>query len=169
MIEAVIFDLYETLITESAIKPTRASSLAAVLGLEEDAYRVEWRKRRPGIVRGEMSFADALAQITSCLVGRVDRAAIHGICQQRIREKAAAYALIDGGVTGLVTALTDRGIGLAVISNGFEEDIVGWPQCSLARWFQCTAFSYSERVAKPDPGGGYSLGNHILHEDQSSF
>jgi len=34
MISAVLFDLYETLITESVIRPTRASSLAPTLGLE---------------------------------------------------------------------------------------------------------------------------------------
>lgn len=33
MINAVLFDLFETLITEVAVQPTRASSLAQALGL----------------------------------------------------------------------------------------------------------------------------------------
>ncbi len=150
MIAAVLFDLYETLITESAIRPARASSLAATLGLEENAYRAEWKKRRPLIVRGEMSFADALAEISQCLIGRADVAAIHRIRQERIREKAAAYSEIDRDVGALVTVLVGRGIGLAVVSNGFQEDVVGWSHCSLAPKFQCTVFSYAEHVAKPD-------------------
>ena len=60
MITAVLFDLFETLITESGIQATRASSLATTLGLEKDAYRKEWKMRRPSIVRGQMSFAEAL-------------------------------------------------------------------------------------------------------------
>jgi FMN phosphatase YigB (HAD superfamily) len=151
MIAAVLFDLYETLVTESALRPTRASSLAATLGLEENAYRGEWKRRRPLIVRGDVSFVDALAEISHSLTGRVDVAAIHRIREERIREKAAAYADIDLKVGALVSRLARQSIGLAVISNGFHEDVVGWSHCSLAPSFQCTAFSCAEHVAKPDP------------------
>ena len=151
MIKAVLFDLFETLITESRFRPTRASSLASTLGLEDHAYRAEWRKRRQRIVRGQISFAEALAEISQTLIGRADVATIHGICEQRIREKAAAYGQIDHTVVALVKELADRGISLGVVSNGFEEDVVGWSQCVLAPTFECTAFSCAEHVAKPDP------------------
>jgi HAD superfamily hydrolase (TIGR01509 family) len=152
MITAVLFDLFETLITESGIQPTRASSLAPALGLERDAYRKEWKMRRPSVLRGQMSFAEALTEISQTLLGRADQVAIQGICQQRIREKAAAYAQIHDEVAVLVTTLARRGVGLAVISNAFEEDVLGWSHCSLADEIRCTAFSYAERIAKPDPG-----------------
>jgi HAD superfamily hydrolase (TIGR01509 family) len=151
MITAVLFDLYETLITESGIKPTRASSLAITLGLEKDAYRKEWKARRPYVIRGQMSFAEALTEISQTLIGRVDQAVIQGICQQRIGEKAAAYAQIHDEIATLVTTLARGRVGLAVISNGFEEDVLGWSHCSLAHEFRCAVFSYAERVAKPDP------------------
>jgi len=151
MIGAVLFDLYETLITESGLRPTRASSLATVLGLDDEAYRVEWKKRRPSVVRGELSLVDALAGISRSLAGRADIAAIDGIRQRRIREKAAAFARVDADVAVLVAALADRGIRLGVVSNGFEEDLRGWWQCSLAPQFDCTVFSYVEGIAKPDP------------------
>ena len=151
MIDVVLFDLYETLITESGLRPTRASSLAASLGLEPCAYRTEWKQRRPRITRGEMSFAEALTDISQTLGGRVDGGTVSGICEQRLREKAAAYARIDSEIAALVKALSDRGISLAVVSNGFSEDVTGWSQCSLASHFQCAAFSCVEHVAKPDP------------------
>ena len=50
MIKAVLFDLLETLVTESHVPPARASSLAPVLGLERQAYRAEWKARRPRVV-----------------------------------------------------------------------------------------------------------------------
>jgi len=151
MTAAVLFDLYETLITESTTRPTRASALAAALGLEEKAYRTEWKQRRPRIVRGEMSFVDALTEISESLTGRVDVAAIRQLRDERIREKAAAYARIENDVGALVAELAARGIGLAVISNGFQEDVVGWTDCSLAASFKCAIFSCTEHVAKPDP------------------
>jgi phosphoserine phosphatase len=125
MITAVLFDLFETLITESGIQPTRASHLAPTLGLERDAYRKEWKMRRPSIVRGQMAFAEPLTEISQTLMGRADQAAIQSICQQRIREKAVAYARIHDGVVALVNTLARSGVGLAVISNGFEEDVLG--------------------------------------------
>lgn len=151
MINAVLFDLFETLITESAVQPTRASSLAQALGLENEAYRMEWKARRPRIVVGALSFADALTEVSQTLIGRVDGAAVHRIREQRIREKAAAYARPDDQVTTLLTGLVRRGVVLGVVSNGFREDVLPWPGCSLAPAFQCTAFSCEEAVAKPAP------------------
>jgi putative hydrolase of the HAD superfamily len=150
-ITSVLFDLYETLITESVTRPTRASSLAAALGLDRDAYRKEWKARRPQIVRGQLSFADALTDISQVLTGRADVTAIQQICRQRVREKAIVYDQIDMNVTALVTTLVERGIKLAVVSNGFAEDVLGWSSCSLASAFEYTAFSCIEHVAKPDP------------------
>jgi putative hydrolase of the HAD superfamily len=151
MIRAVLFDLFETLITESHIQPTRASSLAATLRLEREVYRAEWKARRPRILVGELSFAGALTQVLRAVNGTVDAATIQGICQQRIREKAAAYASIDSEVTGLISELVRRNVKLGVISNGFKEDVLPWPGCVLATAFQSIAFSCDERIAKPDP------------------
>src|SRR6266550_3399719 len=103
MITAVLFDLFETLITESGFEPTRASHLGETLGLDPAAYRLAWRTRRPRIVLGQLSFADALTEISRTLAGRADAAAIQRISQQRVREKAAAYARIDPDVMTLIT------------------------------------------------------------------
>jgi putative hydrolase of the HAD superfamily len=150
MIHAVLFDLYETLITEAPVAPTRASSLFAPLGLERQAYRAEWKARRPRIVVGELSFADALAEISQCLAGSVDNAAIERIRQQRVQEKAVACARPDDQVTALITELVRRNVRLGVISNGFKEDVLPWSGCALAPAFQCTAFSCDEGIGKPD-------------------
>jgi putative hydrolase of the HAD superfamily len=151
MIKAVLFDLYETLITESHLAPTRASSLAPALGLDRQAYRAEWKARRPRIVLGDLSFADALIEVSQTLAGRVDTAAVQRLCEQRTREKAAAFAHPDHQVMTLITGLGRRGVGLGVVSNSFREDVLPWSDCSLAPAFQCTAFSCEEGVAKPDP------------------
>ena len=151
MITAVLFDLFETLITESDVQPTRASSLAAALGLENEAYRREWKARRPRIVAGALSFTDALTEVSQTLAGRVDGAAVRRICEQRILEKAAAYARIDDQVATLITELARSGVRLGVISNGFKEDVLPWSSCALAPAFQCTGFSCEEGLAKPDP------------------
>jgi len=144
-----VFDLFETLITE--VGPTRASGLAPVLGLDRQAYRAAWKARRPRIMVGQLSFADALTEISERLAGAVDTAAVQGICQQRLREKADAYARPDDQVSALIAELVRREVRLGIISNGFKEDVFGWAGCSLAPSFQCALFSCDEGVAKPNP------------------
>ena len=86
MIRTVLFDLFETLITESKVRPTRAGSLGPTLGLDEEAYRAEWKVRRPRIVVGELSFVDALIEISQALGGSVNLATIQRIRQRRVEE-----------------------------------------------------------------------------------
>jgi HAD superfamily hydrolase (TIGR01509 family) len=151
MITAVLFDLFETLISESGLEPARASHLGERLGLDNEAFRVEWKTRRPRIVVGQLSFVEALTEISKALAGTADAATIQRIAEQRIREKAGAYDRIEREVMALITRLRSRGIRLAVVSNCFQEDAVGWWTCALAHEFQCAVFSFAEGLAKPNP------------------
>jgi hypothetical protein len=117
MINAVLFDLFETLVTESRVRPTRASSLGERLGVDRDAFRAEWKRRRPRVILGQVSFAEALAEICQVSTGRVDMTPVHRLCEQRAIEKAAVFADISDEIAALVTDLADRGVALGVISN----------------------------------------------------
>ena len=150
MVNAVLFDLFETLITESRVQPTRASSLGEQLRVKPEAFRSRWRVQRPRVILGRLSLAEALAEICDSLDGRVDKTAIQRICEQRIREKAAVFDRISDDITALLADLTNRGLDVGVISNCFEEDVRAWPVCSLARHVRCAVFSFAEGLAKPD-------------------
>jgi putative hydrolase of the HAD superfamily len=150
MIRAVIFDLYETLVTESHYTPTRASSLGPALGLDRDGFRKEWKARRPLVVLGRLSFADALTEISQALAGRVDAAAVRRAVEQRLREKAGAFSQSDPNVAAMIRALRDRNIALGVISNGFAEDVHRWPTWPITSEFATCVFSCEAGVAKPD-------------------
>lgn len=151
MVRAVVFNLFETLVTESGTQPTRVSSVGAALGLEREAFRVQWKVRRPHVVAGRLSFREALTEISRMLAGGVDTAAIERACEQRIREKAAVFPAIDEDVSALIGELRARGLSLAVVSNGFAEDVCAWPAWPLAHAFHSTVFSCLAGVAKPDP------------------
>ena len=151
MVRAVLFDLFETLITESSAQPTRASVLGDALGLQREAFRVEWKARRPRVVLGQLSFGEALTEISRTLAGAVDTAAIQRLCEQRIQEKAVAFAQVDKEVAALIAELRGQGIRLAIVSNCFAEDVHAWSTWPLAREFQCSVLSYAAGVAKPDP------------------
>jgi HAD superfamily hydrolase (TIGR01509 family) len=150
MITAVLFDLFETLVTESVMPPLRASSLGEALGLDPVAFRAEWKAHRPLVLRGELSFRDALTEIGKRLGGAVPADRVQHACEERTREKAVAVQRIDPRLAALTSELSRRGIRLGVVSNCFAEDVQSWPECALASKFRCTVFSYAFGVAKPD-------------------
>jgi putative hydrolase of the HAD superfamily len=150
MVKAVLFDLFETLITENGLDPTRAGRLAPRLALPEADYRSAWKAQRPRIARGEVSFADALASISSALGHAPDGDTIEAIRAERLRQKARAFEGARKDVVSVITRLRARGVRLAVVSNGFDEDVAGWPTWRAAGEFEIALFSCREGVAKPD-------------------
>jgi putative hydrolase of the HAD superfamily len=151
MLHAVVFDLYETLVTELDMPVRRASSLATELAVDESAYKRAWKSRRPEIVLGRCTFHDALAQIAAELGGVADEPLLERLRSERIAQKAAVLKSVEPDVLAAVGALRDRGLELAVVTNALAEDVAGWESSPLRPFFDVTIFSYAVGLAKPDP------------------
>ena len=151
MLKAVVFDLFETLITESRTRPAGVSSLAPGLGCERGAFREQWRAIRAGVLTGRVSFRQALSDITNGLGRPADDATLQRICDERTRTKAEPLAHVEHPVLMMLGHLRSRGLRLGVISNCFAEDVAAWPQSSLASHFGVTVFSFEAGIAKPAP------------------
>ena len=151
MVQAILFDLFETLITESRDPPSGVSSLAPEFGCSREAFRAQWKVRRPAVTAGRLSFRQAIKDVVIALGGHVDEAMLQRICDDRVRAKARPFAQIDRHVLTTIDHLRSRGLRLGVISNCFAEDVVEWPQSPLASRFDCTLFSSEVGLAKPDP------------------
>lgn len=148
---AILFDLYETLVTEANTVPVRASSLGARLGLDGPAFRAAWKETRGRIVRGELSFAGALRDIGATLGVTVDPAVAEALSRERQSEKAALFRNISADALATLQHLRDSGYKLAVVSNCFAEDVVAWPTCAASDYFDTAVFSCMVGCAKPDP------------------
>lgn len=151
MVTALLFDLYETLVTERGTSPTRASSLGERLGLDDGAYRRAWRAQRIRVIRGEISLNEALSQIAAALGSALDQAVVAELCEQRCREKTALLSRFDENAAAALHRLHTGGVKLAVVSNCFAEDVQGWPRCRAAEWFDASVFSFDVGIAKPAP------------------
>ncbi len=151
MIHAVIFDLFETLVTELNVPVRRAGSLASELGLDATAYKREWRSRRPQIVLGRYSFRDALIQITSTLGGIADDAVFEGLRAERVAQKATVLGRVEPEVLTTLSELRRRGMKLGLITNSFAEDVQEWERSPLRSLFDATVFSCAAGLLKPDP------------------
>jgi len=151
LIHAVLFDLFETLVTELNQPVRRASSLASQLTVEESAYKREWKARRPEIILGRCSFHDALAQIAAMLGGVADEALLESIRSERVAQKTTVLKGIDPDILAGLQELRRRGLKLGVVTNAFPEDVAGWDRSPLQPLFEVTVFSHAVRLAKPDP------------------
>jgi putative hydrolase of the HAD superfamily len=151
MVKAVLFDLFETLITESRTQPAGVSSLAPELGCERGAFRGLWKALRPAVITGRVSFREALREITTRLGSHAEDATLQRMCEQRIRAKGEPFAHVEQQVLMMLDHLRSRGLRLGIVCNCLAEDVAAWPQCSLASRFDCTVFSFEVGRAKPDP------------------
>ena len=150
VVKGIVFDLYETLVTESGTRPPGVSSFALPLGCDRDAFRREWKMRRAAVTTGHLSFPQAIADVASALGVRPDSSAIDRLCAERAELKAQCFDTVDGEVLALLDRLRDRGLRLAIISNCWKEHVAGWPRSALASRFDCAVFSFAVGVAKPD-------------------
>jgi putative hydrolase of the HAD superfamily len=151
MTSGVLFDLYETVVTERATNPTRAGSLGVRLGLDVTAFRKAWIPQRARVIRGQITFADALIEIAAMLGRTVDTSVVCRLSAERRLEKAAVFQTMESDAIKVLRQLHERGFKLAVVSNCFAEDIEGWYRCSASECFDASVFSFEVGAAKPEP------------------
>lgn len=151
MLRAVLFDLFETLITESRTRPSGVSSLASELGCEREAFRSQWKALRPAVMIGQVSFRHALSDITTKLGGHAADVTLERLRKERVRAKAEPFEQVEHPVLVVLDYLRSRDLRLGLISNCFAEDVAAWPKCSLAPRFDSTVFSFETGLTKPNP------------------
>ena len=151
MLQAILFDLFETLITESQTRPAGMSAWASQLGCEREVFRTEWKKLRPAAITGRVTLRQALSHIAKRAGSDVDDVTVDRLCDERIRIKAEPFEQVEHQIVMLIDYLRSRNVRLGVVSNCFAEDVAGWARCSLASRFDCAVFSFDVGLAKPDP------------------
>jgi FMN phosphatase YigB (HAD superfamily) len=150
MVKAVIFDLYETLVTQSGTAVPRGGALGESLGLDPTAYRREWKQLRPRILRGELTFQQALREIVRRLEAGIPVDLIQRASDERIRANTRVFEKVDPAIVALTRDLQQRGVRLATMSNCMAEDAAPWSRSALAPQFACAVFSFSAKCVKPD-------------------
>ena len=151
VIAALLFDLYETLVTERGITPARAGSLGERLGLAPAAFRTAWKPQRARVIRGQVSFADALLEIGTALGRTPDVQLVSALAEGRRLGKAALFQNIDPVALSVLRQLRERGCRLAIVSNCMAEDVAAWPECAASACFDAAVFSCEVGAAKPEP------------------
>jgi putative hydrolase of the HAD superfamily len=149
-IKAVLFDLYETLVTERGLDVPRAGKLGPTFGIPTERFRPVWKAHRRRIVRGELTFRAALFDIGAQLNVPMDPAVVDRVCEDRLRAKRMVMLRVEPELVAITRDLRQRGMPLAVVSNSMAEDVAAWHECALAQHFSTVLFSHAVGMAKPD-------------------
>src|SRR2546425_3813938 len=101
--QAILFDLYETLVSEFDPAWTPQPSLAAFrLGVEEAAFAAAWRQVSAQRMTGTLpNFPAALHAICQRLGETPDAAVIAHLHQERLAAKARPFTRIAASIIGL--------------------------------------------------------------------
>ncbi len=151
MIQAVFFDLFETLITEWEGNQKKATYSVEELGLDECLYKREWSLRRDRRMNG--SFTDhqnALRDILHNNAKPINEDVIEMIHKQRVHVKAVPFDSINQDILTTLNKLREMNIKIGLISNCAPEEVAAWNTSPLATIFDDVIFSYQVKQSKPD-------------------
>ena len=150
MIKAVIFDLYETLITEWVSRKYLSSQCARDLDIDPALFREMWNSRHHAMDTGRLSYRQVLSQILTAAGKTPDDALMDACEEKRITGKNDCFSAIDENVLQMLSALKQQGLKLCLCSNCSADEVEGLLSSSLHPLFDAVILSYQVGLAKPD-------------------
>lgn len=149
MIKAVIFDMYETLITLLAGEPYFGSQIAADAGIPEKKFLESWRGAEADRTVGKITLEELLEKIlreNDCYSENV----LREIAVKRMRSREEAFLHLHKEIIPMLNSLKKRGMLIGLVSNCFSEEAVAIRKSILYPYFDAVCLSYEEKLKKPD-------------------
>lgn len=148
MIKAVIFDMYETLITHFQSPLYFGTQIAVDAGIPENKFLEMWETTSKDRTIGKMTLEEALETIlkkNNCFSDEL----LNQIVQKRIKTKAALFQHMHEEILPLLSDLKKKGILMGLISNCFSEEAEVIKKSILFPYFDAVCLSYEQGLQKP--------------------
>ena len=150
--KAVLFDLFDTLVTEQyADRPTE-QSVADKLGLDLDDMRAWWAKTsRDRMIGVFATCQETLSALYSSLGVSVARTTIEEICRERLKRRREYLLGVDAEMLQALSQLRANDWTIGIVSNATLDEVAYWPECPLRDAVDDAVFSCQIGYMKPDP------------------
>lgn len=149
MIKAVIFDMFETLITHYHTPLYFGAQMAKDAGIPEDKFQSLWRPTEHERTIGKLTFEKTLESILRenyCY----SEALLKKIVDKRIVAKEACFSHLHPEIIPMLTALKEKGLLIGLISNCFSEEADVIRRSELFTYFDAVYLSYEQGIQKPE-------------------
>lgn len=148
--KAVIFDLFETLITEWGHKKYTKNEMCSDLGIEREKFDIYWDEKEKERYIGEISFIDSILYVCEKCGKHIDESILNSIVAERIKTKSSCFEYVNPDVFQLLNDLKAKGLQLAIISNCSSEEVTVIKQSKIYQYFDQAVLSYEAKLQKPD-------------------
>ena len=150
MIKAVIFDMYETLITHYDSPLYFSMHMAADSRIPVEEFQALWMPTDTERTIGQLSFEDAIRDILM-KTDRYSDELLNHIVAKRYAIKKDCFEHLHSEIIPMLTKLKEQGIKIGLISNCFSEEAVVIRESTLFPYFDAVYLSYEQGLKKPDP------------------
>ena len=151
-VKVVIFDLFNTLVSEFDLNRPSHTEVAQTLQLSVKEFQQEYQNLRLARLTGQFSdYTAILRHIVQKLGGKSTEDTIKTLAERRYAAGAAHLRRIDPKILDMLNEITSSGIRLGLISNTEGSPVLNWANSPLARFFAVTVFSNLVGMVKPDP------------------
>ena len=147
---AVVFDLFETLITEWGHRKYVKSEMCADLGVEREAFDRCWESLDEARYLGRVGFVEALRCVCAQCGVACDEALLQRMLALHVETKSVCFQHVDPEVFELLEALKAAGLRLAIVSNCSAEEVAPMGRSRLAPYFDEIILSCEVGLKKPD-------------------
>ena len=149
MIKAVIFDMFETLITHYESPLYFGKQMAEDAGISEEKYREIWDLSENDRSIGKVSFEEVVKQILDAN-NIFSEELFSKIVTKRKDAKIECFNHIHKDIIPLFETLKNRGLKIGLITNCFSEEAEIIQDCILFPYFDAALMSCKEGIQKPD-------------------
>jgi putative hydrolase of the HAD superfamily len=150
-VDGVLFDLFETLITEHdpAWRPRPGPAVA--LGIDEATFARAWGKERKLHVRGDLTFQQTIERICHALSVDSQPDVIERLYQERLALKARALQGVEPEIVAMLDTLIRSSKRIGLVTNAGDAEVASFATSPLAHFFPDPVVSYQVHLLKPDP------------------
>ena len=147
--KAVIFDMFETLVTLHSVPRYFGRNIAADLGADIDEFYSLWHETEEARSKGKMNFEESLYWIGERThYAHPER--ISEAVEKRYAFKSESLQKVEYRIVSLLRELKKRGYKVALISNCFLEEAEAIRASVLMPFFDVMMLSCEQGVQKPE-------------------
>lgn len=149
MIRAVIFDMYETLITHFDCPLYFGAQMAEEAGIPFEKFRPVWRATDDDRTVGKLTLEEVLSTILKenhCYSEEL----VNKMAEKRKATKVECFKHLHSEIIPMLLALQEQGIKIGLISNCYFEEAEVIRASELFPYFDGVYLSCEQGVQKPD-------------------
>ena len=148
--QAVIFDMYETLVTQLQSPLYYGTQIARDLGLAPEAFLPGWRSTEEERATGRKTFEEVM-ELLMRRHGIYTPENLDRVVGRRNAVQADCFLHLHPQILPMLQVLKEKGMKIGLITNCFSEEAKLIRESQLFSFFDAPCLSWEEGVRKPDP------------------